>query len=54
MSRQPDELPNEHVLCYPPELQGNFLRADDDLFSCIKSSAEEPKRYKDQIDNKAQ
>lgn len=51
MARQPHELPDEHRLCYPPELEGSFKRSDSHEFQCIKSSAEEPKRSKDEIDN---
>ena len=51
MARTPEELPDEHRLCYPDELKGSFRRSDDHEFSCIKSSSEEPKIHKDEIDN---
>lgn len=51
MPRQPEELPDEIRLCYPPELQGEFRPAYDHEFNCIKSSSEEHKLYKEEIDN---
>lgn len=43
--RQPEDLPNEHVLCYPDNLRGDYLSPFDGFFNCIKISAELPKLY---------
>ena len=42
MNRLPEDLPNEHVLLYPPEDRVSFIPATDPKFSKSKSSAELP------------
>lgn len=40
--RTPDQLPNEHVLMYPPELATPFLPITDHIFNCQFPSSESP------------
>lgn len=42
MSRAPEELPNEHVLMYPPELAGPFEPITDRKFQLAIPSIETP------------
>ena len=51
MYRQPEELPDEHVLKYPSELSGDFLLPSEHRFVCSPSSAEAPTKELTPNDN---
>ena len=44
MHRQPEDLPNEHVLMYPPELAGPFEPITDLKFQRATPSIETPSK----------